>query len=135
MLSFPITHISKDGPNKEGGVLFLESVSLDYAKVDERKRALERDPKYSGYQIVIFRTSRRPRGKNGKFRLNRERPSASQCVSNERDRDSAPVNYVFYAISKTTTTAERSDEQLLQEACDICNHHGQQGDPTTGGNR
>ena len=134
MLTFPITHISKRGPNDEGDVLFVESLPLDYARVDERKRALEQDPRYSGYQIVIFRTSRRPRGKSGRFRLIRERPNAPHCVSTERDRDSAAVNYVFYAVSRTAKTAQPSDEQVLQEASDICNDHGQQGDPTVGGN-
>src|SRR5687768_13864377 len=127
MPTFPITHISRHGPNKNGDVLFLESVPPDYRMVDERKKALERE--FAQYEIVIYRTSRRPRGKKGKFRLSREKPSASHSVSDARERDSASINYGFYAIARTKTAPPPTEAQMLEEARGICNDHGQQGDP------
>ena len=144
---FPITHLSQHGPNAQGDVLFLASVPFDDRKLAERlaecKSALKRQPKYSRYELVVCRTSRRVTEKGEReFVLSRQRPSAPRAVSHERERDACTLNYVICAISKTAKklkptrakSSKRPPDLVLDEISRICNEHGQQGDPTVGGN-
>jgi hypothetical protein len=138
MQSFPIMHISRNGPNQPGDVLFLESFP-DYKHANERRSAFQK--KYADCDIVIYRMSRdlTPRGEKGERRkthLSRELPDGATKSGYLREPSGlTTINYALYAVTKGKAPPANKPGQdpWADEVIAISKHLGQQGDPSTGG--